>query len=80
MSDVIDGFLSVKGGHGLIGDYPELIVPPIDQMLTALENKKNLTVDDLVKDQNFITMKQDGIIKALMGLTTMEEILRTVNA
>ena len=41
--------------------------------------KKNITLDDLVKNQNFITMKQDGIIKALLGLTTMEEILRTVN-
>ena len=44
-----------------------------------MDNKKNITLDDLVKNQNFITMKQDGIIKALLGLTTMEEILRTVN-
>jgi len=46
----------------------------------VMDNKKNLTLDDLVKNQNFITMKQDGIIKVLMGLTTMEEIMRTVNA
>ena len=45
-----------------------------------MDNKKNLTVEDLVKDQDFITMRQDGLIKVLLGLTTMEEILRTVNA
>ena len=44
-----------------------------------MNNKSNLTLDELVKDQNFITMKQDGIIKVLMGLTTMEEVLRTIH-
>jgi len=44
-----------------------------------IDNKKNITLEDLVKNQNFITMKQDGIIKVLLGLTTMEEVLRTVN-
>jgi len=43
-----------------------------------MENKKNITLEDLVRNQNFITMKQDGIIKVLLGLTTMEEVLRTV--
>jgi type IV pilus assembly protein PilB len=46
---------------------------------TIMDNKKNITLDDLIKNQNFITMKQDGIIKALLGLTTVEEIIRTVN-
>lgn len=44
-----------------------------------MENKTNLTVDLLIKNQNFITMKQDGIIKVLLGLTTMEEVLRTIH-
>lgn len=44
-----------------------------------MENKINLTIDDLIKNQNFITMKQDGIIKVLLGLTTMEEVLRTIH-
>jgi type II secretory ATPase GspE/PulE/Tfp pilus assembly ATPase PilB-like protein len=26
--------------------------------------------------QNYITMEQDGIIKALLGITTVEEVLR----
>lgn len=44
-----------------------------------MNNKANLTLDDLVKNQNFITMKQDGVMKVLMGLTTMEEVLRTIH-
>lgn len=44
-----------------------------------MNNKNNLTLDELVKNQNFITMKQDGIIKVLLGLTTMEEVLRTIH-
>jgi len=44
-----------------------------------MENKINLSIDDLIKDQNFITMKQDGVIKVLLGLTTMEEVLRTIH-
>ncbi len=44
-----------------------------------MEAKKILNLDDLVKNQNFITMKQDGIIKVLMGMTTIEEVLRTIH-
>ena len=44
-----------------------------------MSNKFNLTLDDLVKNQNFITMKQNGILNVLMGLTTMEEVLRTIH-
>ncbi|MDP2709361.1 MAG: ATPase, T2SS/T4P/T4SS family [bacterium] len=44
-----------------------------------MDNKKNLNLEDLIKNQNFITMKQDGVIKVLLGLTTMEEILRTIH-
>jgi len=46
---------------------------------TIMNNKVNLTLDDLVKNQNFITMKQDGLMKVLLGLTTMEEVLRTIH-
>ncbi len=44
-----------------------------------MDNKVNLTLEELIKNQNFITMKQDGIIKVLLGLTTMEEVLRTIH-
>ncbi len=44
-----------------------------------MENKKTLTTQDVLDTQEFVTMKQDGIIKVLNGLTTMEEVLRVVN-
>lgn len=51
-----------------------------DKIKEIIMNKQiNLTLADLIKNQNFITMKQDGIIKVLLGLTTMEEVLRTIH-
>jgi type IV pilus assembly protein PilB len=44
-----------------------------------VENKQNLSVKDVMATQDFITMKQDGIIKVLEGVTTMEEVLRVIN-
>ena len=42
-------------------------------------NKRGiLTNEGLVKDQLFTTMEQDGLIKVLQGLTSLEEILRVI--
>ena len=38
--DMIDGYLSMRGGHGEIGNHPELYVVAADQMFAALEKKK----------------------------------------
>jgi type IV pilus assembly protein PilB len=43
-----------------------------------LSKKGNLTKEELIKDQSFITMEQDGLIKVLQGLTSMEEVLRVI--
>ena len=37
---MIDGFLSLRGGHGEIGNHPELYMTAAEQMLTAVEEKK----------------------------------------
>lgn len=39
-ADMLDGFLSVKGGHGAIGEHPELFMAAAEEMLTAVEEKK----------------------------------------
>ncbi len=44
-----------------------------------MEGKKTLTFDDVRKSQDFITIKQDGIIKVLNGESTIEEVLRVIN-
>ena len=41
-----------------------------------LDNKKFLDAQDVVDNQKFINLRQDGIIKALQGFTTIEEVLR----
>ncbi|MBU0722037.1 GspE/PulE family protein [Patescibacteria group bacterium] len=69
------------GGVGYKGRIALVEVLDVNDKIKEMimSNKANFTFDDLVKNQNFITMKQDGIIKALLGLTTMEEVLRTVH-
>ncbi len=42
----------------------------------VLDSEKFLNTEDVASNQKFINLKQDGIIKAIQGLTTIEEILR----
>lgn len=50
-----------------------------DDIKESIMNKKRrLSVDDVQKGQVFTTMKQDGIIKALQGITSIEEVLRVI--
>lgn len=39
-TDMLDGFLSLRGGHGELGNHPEKYMVAAEQMLTALEEKK----------------------------------------
>lgn len=39
-SDMLDGFLSVRGGHGEIGNHPELYVEAIKSVIHSMEKKK----------------------------------------
>ena len=52
----------------------------INETLKAMINQgdKNFDLDAVKKSQDFISIKQDGAVKALKGLTTMEEILRVI--
>lgn len=43
-----------------------------------MEGVKNLKIEDVKNNQDFTSMKQDGIIKAIKGMTTMEEVLRVI--
>ncbi len=40
--------------------------------------KGAITVDDVRANQPFLTMEQDGLIKAMQGLTTIEEVMRII--
>lgn len=41
-------------------------------------NQKILNLEDVLESQNFITMKQDGLIKTLRGETTLREVFRVI--
>ena len=42
------------------------------------EGSKELTLESIKKSQDFISIKQDGLLKASKGITTIEEILRII--
>jgi len=44
-----------------------------------IDKKRRLRPDDISASQKFLTLKQDGVIKALLGITTVEEISRVLN-
>lgn len=51
-----------------------------DEIKDYIANKKKLSYDsEILKKQHFVTVKQDGIIRALQGITSMEEILRVMS-
>ena len=54
----------------------------INDQLKEMINRgdKNLDIDAVKASQDFISINQDGIIKVLKGITTMEEILRVIES
>ncbi|HQQ38569.1 MAG: Type II secretion system protein E [Parcubacteria group bacterium ADurb.Bin115] len=54
----------------------------INDQLKEMINRgdKNLNIDAVKASQDFISINQDGIIKVLKGITTMEEILRVIES
>lgn len=53
-------------------------VMPISDKISrmVLERKPSSDIDALAREEGMITLKQDGFIKALQGITTLEEVLR----
>ncbi len=69
------------GNSGYSGRVAIAEVLDIDARIKKIiiDEKKNLDLDNIKKSQDFITMKQDGILKVLEGVTTMEEIIRIIS-
>ena len=44
------------------------------------DGSKGLTMEAIKKSQDFISIKQDGYLKAAKGITTIEEILRVIES
>lgn len=65
-----------KSGYlGRVGIFETLPVTPKIANL-ALENADSATIEQAAISEGMITMKQDGYLKVLQGMTTVEEVLR----
>jgi type IV pilus assembly protein PilB len=67
------------GNTGYLGR--SLVSEAIDineQMKEMIIDKKLIKIEDIKKTQKFVTIKQDGVVKVLEGITTIEEVLRVM--
>jgi type IV pilus assembly protein PilB len=63
------------GYFGRIGIYEVLpVTEKIARMI--LEHKPAVDIEKIAVEEGMITMKQDGYLKVIEGITTMEEVLR----
>ena len=70
-----DGDCQKTGYKGRIGIYEVLKVTEEIQR-KIVSNATAGDIQNIAVEQGMITMKQDGFVKALQGITTIEEILR----
>ncbi|MBP6883608.1 type II secretion system protein GspE, partial [Candidatus Woesebacteria bacterium] len=63
------------GYRGRIAIFEMVMVTPgINKLIIQQKTAKD--IEDLARLGGMITMKQDGYLKALDGITTVEEVLR----
>jgi len=64
-----------SGYYGRVGIFEIMpISPRISRLI--LEQKSAAEIEKVAREEGMITMKQDGYLKVLEGVTTIEEILR----
>lgn len=64
-----------SGSVGRVGIYEVLsMTPEMEKVIHASVTDHDIELE--AKRQGMVNMKQDGIVKALLGLTTIEEVLR----
>jgi len=69
---------SEDGFSGRIGIYEVLKMSASIKEL-ILNNRTDKEIETQAKKEGMMTMLEDGIFKAVQGLTTIEEILRVVS-
>jgi type IV pilus assembly protein PilB len=68
-------YCSEEGFVGRIGVYEALrMTPDLGEIIMESPTEKELTAE--AKRQRMVSLRQDGIIKAITGYTTIEEVLR----
>jgi len=66
------------GYQGRIGIYEILIVTPEIESMIASGYVSEYDIEQKAKEQGMVTMMQDGLLKALDGLTSVAEVLAKV--
>ena len=66
------------GGSGYLGRVGIFEVLPVTQKISSLilEHPESTAVEKEAVLEGMITMKQDGYLKVLQGISTVEEVLR----
>lgn len=66
------------GGSGYYGRVGVFEVMPVSEKISRLilEHKSASDIEKVAREEGMITMKQDGYLKVLDGITTIEEVLR----
>ncbi len=64
------------GYQGRIGIFEVLLMSPAIEKIILSGQVSEYQMRDLAKQQGMITMAQDGLLKALDGITTVEEVFR----
>lgn len=79
LKKVIEGNGPDSGYHGRVGIFE---VIPITRNIEKLivKNSTASEIQDQAVSEGLITMMQDGYLKALQGVTTIEEVLRVANS
>ena len=75
----IDGLDSPNGFKGRTGIYEAFNVTPAIQDL-ILKRATSADIQNKAQEEGMITMRQDGYLKALKGLTTLQEVDRVASA
>ena len=66
------------GFIGRIGVYEAILVD--DKIEKAvIENPSERDIREAAKEQRLLNLAQDGVLKALLGITTLEELDRVVD-
>lgn len=67
-----------KGYKGRVGVFEVLIMSSAIEEL-AIKRRPASEIEEQAKKEGMLTMREDGILKVLQGITTYEEILRVIS-
>jgi type II secretory ATPase GspE/PulE/Tfp pilus assembly ATPase PilB-like protein len=78
VADTTEGDDATVGYKGRVGLYEAIFMD--EELGNYLrENPSENEIAESVRRQGYLTMAQDGVIKALQGLTSLDEVFKVVD-